>query len=55
VPCRASGTVRDIDDTPIAGARLEIWEADEDGLYDSQYPDGRMQARGWLSAGEQGE
>jgi len=44
-PCWAEGTVRDIDGKPIAGAKIEVWEADEDGFYDVQYDDGRVAAR----------
>ena len=32
-------------------ARLEVWEADEDGLYDVQYGDDRTAARGHLFSG----
>ncbi|KAJ8507679.1 hypothetical protein ONZ45_g9965 [Pleurotus djamor] len=31
------GTVRDIDGKPIEGAVIDTWQADEDGLYDTQY------------------
>jgi hydroxyquinol 1,2-dioxygenase len=33
---------------PIAGALVETWEADADGLYDVQYDDDRVAARGHL-------
>jgi hydroxyquinol 1,2-dioxygenase len=45
IPCYVSGVVRSVDGDPIAGARLEIWQADEDGLYDVQY-EGLDEARG---------
>ena len=32
-----SGTVRSTDGEPIAGALLDIWQADDDGFYDVQY------------------
>jgi hydroxyquinol 1,2-dioxygenase len=35
-PCWVEGTVRDEHGTPVAGARLEVWEADDDGLYDTE-------------------
>ena len=54
-PCRVSGRVRSTDGSSIAGARIEVWEADEDGLYDVQYDDGRTAARGWLRSGADGE
>jgi hydroxyquinol 1,2-dioxygenase len=54
-PCRVSGRVRSTDGSSIAGARIEVWEADEDGFYDVQYDDGRTAARGWLRSGADGE
>lgn len=35
-PCFLSGTVRSTDGTPIAGATLDIWQSDGDGLYEAQ-------------------
>ena len=55
VPCWASGTVRSTDGTAVAGARIEVWEADADGLYDVQYEGGRTAGRGWLTSGPDGE
>lgn len=55
IPCYVSGKVRSVTGAPIANARLEVWEADEDGFYDVQYPDGRSAGRGWLSSGVDGE
>src|SRR5262249_48876790 len=43
------------DGKPVPGARIEVWEADEDGFYDVQYPDDRTAARAHLFSGEQGE
>ncbi|MER5428998.1 dioxygenase [Streptomyces sp. NPDC002588] len=53
-PCWVEGTVTDTDGTPMAGARIEVWEADEDGFYDVQYDDDRMAARGHLFTDEAG-
>jgi hydroxyquinol 1,2-dioxygenase len=53
-PCWVTGSVSDSDGNPIAGARLEIWEADEKGLYDVQYDDGRVAARAHLFTDAQG-
>ena len=36
VPCRVTGTVRDVKGRPVAGARLDVWQAGADGFYDSQ-------------------
>lgn len=53
-PCWVEGTVRDTDGNPVAGARIEVWEADEDGMYDVQYDDGRTAARAHLFSAEDG-
>jgi hydroxyquinol 1,2-dioxygenase len=52
-PCFVDGTVRGTDGGPVPGAVLEIWQSDEDGRYDVQYPDldaprgrGRLRADG---------
>lgn len=47
-PCFLEGTVRDTAGIPIPGARIEVWEADEDGFYDVQYTDARTAARAHL-------
>jgi len=38
-PMMISGRVLDLSGRPIAGARLDVWQADSSGLYDSQYAD----------------
>ncbi|MBZ5740642.1 dioxygenase family protein [Nocardioides mangrovi] len=47
-PCWVEGTVRDTDGRPVPGARIEVWEADADGLYDVQYGDDRTAGRAYL-------
>jgi hydroxyquinol 1,2-dioxygenase len=47
-PCWVEGTVTDTDGDPLAGARIEVWEADEEGLYDVQYDAGKRAARAHL-------
>jgi hydroxyquinol 1,2-dioxygenase len=47
-PCWVEGRVTGTDGAPLAGARIEVWEADEDGLYDVQHDDGRTAARAHL-------
>jgi hydroxyquinol 1,2-dioxygenase len=47
-PCWVEGTVTDVAGAPVAGARIEVWEADEDGLYDVQHDAGRRSARAHL-------
>ncbi|HEY7919514.1 MAG TPA: maleylacetate reductase and hydroxyquinol 1,2-dioxygenase domain-containing protein, partial [Streptosporangiaceae bacterium] len=54
-PCYVSGTVRGTGGEPVPGARIEVWESDEDGFYDVQYPDGRIGGRGWLRSAPDGE
>jgi len=54
MPCWVSGTVASTDGSPIGGARIEVWEADEDGLYDVQYPGDVVAGRGWLTSADDG-
>jgi hydroxyquinol 1,2-dioxygenase len=53
-PCWVEGVVLDQAGTPVPGARIEVWEADEDGFYDVQYGDKRVAGRGHLFADEAG-
>ncbi|MEU3891928.1 dioxygenase [Streptomyces sp. NPDC029041] len=53
-PCWVEGTVFDTDGDPVPGARLEVWEADEDGLYDVQYEDDRLTGRAHLYTDDRG-
>lgn len=54
-PCLVRGTVRGIDGRPVAGARLDIWQSDEEGLYDVQHEGASgAQARGIITADESG-
>lgn len=53
-PCWVEGTVRDTDGNPVAGARIEVWEADEDGFYDVQYDDDRVAGRAHLFSDDEG-
>jgi hydroxyquinol 1,2-dioxygenase len=47
-PCWVEGRVTDTEGNPVGGARIEVWEADDDGFYDVQYNDGRVAARAHL-------
>jgi hydroxyquinol 1,2-dioxygenase len=47
-PCWVEGTVRGVGGEPVAGARIDVWEADGDGLYDVQYDGARTANRGHL-------
>lgn len=54
-PAWIEGMVTDTDGNPVPNARIEVWECDEDGLYDVQYGDDRMAARAHLFTNELGE
>ncbi len=53
-PSWVSGTVRSTDGVPIPNARIEVWEADDDGMYDVQYDDGHLAARAHFFTDDQG-
>ncbi len=54
-PVVVSGRVLSTDGTPIAGALLDIWETDENGLYEQQDPDQPdMNLRGKFRTDQQG-
>ncbi len=53
-PCWVQGQVADTRGHPLSDATIEVWEADEDGLYDVQYGDGRTAGRARLNAGADG-
>lgn len=51
VPCVVRGTVRGIGGEPVPSAELDVWQSDEDGLYDVQHSGvAHAQARGILTA-----
>lgn len=54
-PCLVRGTVRGIGGEPVPGAHIDVWQSDEDGLYDVQHGEiGHAQARGILNADASG-
>jgi hydroxyquinol 1,2-dioxygenase len=53
-PCWVEGTVTGIDGRPVPGARVDVWEADDQGHYDVQYPDARLSGRAHLFADDHG-
>jgi hydroxyquinol 1,2-dioxygenase len=55
IPCKVRGRIRDLDGKPVPHARIEVWQADAEGLYDVQRQDAGHQARGSLVAGPEGE
>lgn len=52
--CWVEGTVTDTAGNTVPGARVEVWEADDDGFYDVQYTDGRVAARAHLFTDDDG-
>jgi hydroxyquinol 1,2-dioxygenase len=36
IPCFVTGTVKGLDGAPVAGARLDMWSTDGEGLYEAQ-------------------
>lgn len=54
-PCTVHGSVRDADGMPIREAVVDVWQSDDDGLYDVQRPElEAAQGRGVLATDAQG-
>jgi hydroxyquinol 1,2-dioxygenase len=53
-PCWVQGRVTDVEGRPLAGARVEVWEADEEGHYDVQHAERRTYGRGHLLTDDDG-
>lgn len=53
-PSWVEGTVRNTRGEAIPDARIEVWEADEDGFYDVQYDDQRVAGRAFLRSDADG-
>jgi len=54
-PCRVRGTVKGLNGEPVAGAVIEVWQADAQGNYDVQYPGlDKAQARRVPNSGPDG-
>jgi hydroxyquinol 1,2-dioxygenase len=54
VPLYISGTVRGLDGTPVPGAVLDVWQADEDGAYEAQLAVDEARLRAKYAAREDG-
>lgn len=54
--CLVEGTVRGPDGTPVPGARVDVWQADDQGFYDVQVPDQQPlgNGRGLFTADDEG-
>jgi hydroxyquinol 1,2-dioxygenase len=53
-PCHVHGSVAAVDGTPLAGARIEVWAADDEGFYDVQRPGAQLAGRGHLFTRDDG-
>jgi|HubBroStandDraft_5_1064220.scaffolds.fasta_scaffold55102_2 hydroxyquinol 1,2-dioxygenase len=58
-PCFVSGRILGVDGSPVASARIDVWQSDEDGFYDVQRPPESSstpahRARGRLSSAADG-
>ncbi len=56
-PCAVTGRVVSTDGSPIPGAVLDVWQANDQGFYDVQQPDvqPRTNGRGLFTADQNGE
>ena len=52
-PCWVEGRVTAVDGSPLAGAKIEVWEADDDGFYDVQQGE-TLSGRAHLFADDEG-
>src|SRR5215468_644295 len=57
MPCVVTGRVVSVDGSPLPGAKLDVWQANDQGFYDVQQPDvqPRGNGRGLFTADENGE
>ena len=54
--CFVSGTVKGLNGEAIPNAHIEVWQSDEDGMYDVQHADlGHLQARGIVNSDKDGK
>lgn len=55
-PCFVKGTIKGLGGEPVPGAHIEVWQSDEEGMYDVQKKGlDHAQGRGVLTADEQGQ
>src|SRR6516225_5186196 len=57
MPCLVTGRVVSTDGTPLPGAKLDVWQANDQGFYDVQQPEVQQRAngRGLFTADDKGE
>jgi protocatechuate 3,4-dioxygenase beta subunit len=46
MPCVVTGRVASVDGTPLPGALIDVWQANDQGFYDVQQPDVQPRANG---------
>ena len=55
-PCFVKGTIKGLGGEPVPGAHIEVWQSDEEGMYDVQKKGlDHAQGRGVLTADAQGQ
>ncbi|MFD1811651.1 intradiol ring-cleavage dioxygenase [Rhodococcus gannanensis] len=56
-PCLVTGQVRSSDGTPLAGASVDVWQANAEGFYDVQQPgiQPELNLRGLFTADDEGK
>ncbi|WP_027935161.1 dioxygenase family protein [Amycolatopsis thermoflava] len=56
-PCVITGSVADLDGSPLGGATIDVWQCNENGFYDVQQPDNQPagNGRGFFHTDEHGE
>jgi hydroxyquinol 1,2-dioxygenase len=54
-PCHVHGSVTSATGTPLLGARVEVWAADDEGFYDVQIEGTEFAGRGHLATDSNGE
>jgi hydroxyquinol 1,2-dioxygenase len=54
VPLYVHGTVRDLDGQPVAGASLDVWQADAEGAYEAQLHVDEARLRGKYTSRDDG-
>jgi catechol 1,2-dioxygenase len=56
VPCVVTGRVVGVDGSPLSGAKLDVWQANDQGFYDVQQPEvqPRTNGRGLFTTDEDG-
>ncbi|MGI5133084.1 dioxygenase [Pseudonocardia sp. CA-107938] len=53
-PLFVHGTVRDLDGKPVAGAVLDVWQADDEGMYEAQLDVSEARLRAKYTTGDDG-